>query len=71
MNKSYKQVKAPIIDKNLFGVFTTTGQTIEDKEGNAITVNTDFLGNSFKKPVVGPLSNLKEGINTIAWDIKR
>ena len=71
INKSYNQVKAPIVDNSLVGVFTTTGQTIEDKFGKAITVNTDLSGKTFKNPVVGPLSNLEEGINTIKWDIKQ
>jgi len=71
MNKAYSQVKSPIVDKTLAGVFTTTGQTIEDKDGNAITVNTDFFGKSFKKPIVGPISNLTEGNNVIIWELKQ
>jgi hypothetical protein len=71
MNKAYNKVKSPIVDKNLVGVFTTTGQTIEDKYANAITVNTDINGKLFKKPVVGPVSTLNEGLNSIVWDIKR
>jgi alpha-L-arabinofuranosidase len=71
MDKSFSQVKSPVVDKTSVGVFTTTGQTIEDKKGNAITVNTDINGKSFKKPVVGPVSTLNEGMNSIVWDIKR
>jgi alpha-N-arabinofuranosidase len=71
MNKAYSQVKSPVVDKDLAGVFTTTGQTIEDKNGKPITVNTDFNGKSFKNPVVGPISNLTEGNNVITWNIKR
>lgn len=71
MNRAYNLVKSPVVDPSLVGVFTTTGQTIEDKEGNAITVNTDFNGISFKDPVVGPISNLTEGNNIIMWDIKK
>ncbi len=71
MNKAYDQVKSPLVNAALVGVFTTTGQTIEDKDGKAITVDTDFNGKSFKKPTVGPISNLNEGNNSIVWDIKR
>ena len=71
MNKAFRQIKSPIVDKILVGIFSTTGQTIEDKDGKAITVNTDFFGKSFKSPVVGPVSNLTEGNNVITWDIKR
>ena len=71
MNKSYNQVNAPIVDQSLVGIFSTTGQSIEDKDGKAITINTDFFGKSFKTQVVGPISNLTEGNNIITWDIKR
>lgn len=71
MNQAYNQVKSPVVDKTLAGVFTTTGQTIEDKEGKAITVNTDFFGKSFANPIVGPVSNLTEGNIIITWDLKQ
>jgi hypothetical protein len=71
MNKAYGQVASPIIDKKLVGVFSTIGQSIEDQQGKAITVNTDFNGTSFEKPTVGPISDLSEGINAITWDIER
>jgi alpha-N-arabinofuranosidase len=69
MNKAYRKVKSPMVDQSLVGIFSTTGQTIEDKDGRAITVNTDFNGKVFEKPTVGPISNLSEGANMISWDI--
>jgi len=71
MDKSFNQVKSPVVDKTSVGIFTTTGQTIEDKNGNVITVNTDINSKLYKEPVVGPISTLKEGENIITWDIKR
>ena len=69
MNKAYRQVNAPMVDAKLAGTFSTTGQTIEDKNGNPIMVNTDFNGKAFDKPNVGPISGLQEGNNMISWDI--
>jgi hypothetical protein len=60
-----------VVDKSLVGVFFSNGQTIDDKNGNSITVDADFFGKSFKKPVDGPLSNLTEGNNFITWYLKR
>ncbi|CAN5211605.1 hypothetical protein BH09BAC3_BH09BAC3_25730 [soil metagenome] len=71
MNRSYSKIKSPVVNAAFVGVFTTTGQTIEDKDGKQITVDSDFNGKSFKKPVVGPISTLNEGNNIIVWDLKR
>ena len=71
VNSAFKKLESPLVDNSLVGIFTTTGQTIEDKDGKAITVNKDFNGKSFKKPVVGPISTLNEGANSIVWDLKR
>lgn len=69
LNDSFKRVKSPMVDKTLAGTNSITGQTIEDQNGNAITVNSDFNGKTFDKPVVGPLSDLAEGANRISWDL--
>ncbi len=71
MNHTYKRVKSPLVDKSLVGVFSTLGQTIEDKNGIAISVNTDISGHTFEEPTVGPSSSLAEGLNTITWDRSR
>ncbi len=70
MNNAYTKVNGPVVNSALAGVITTTGQTIEDKNGKAITVDSDFLGLVFKKPIVGPFSNLKEGLNSVTWNFK-
>ena len=51
----------------LVGVFPTVGQTIEDRYGNPITVDTDIGGKPFLRPVPGPLAGLRRGENTITW----
>ncbi len=71
VNNSFTLLKGPIVDAALTGIVSTTGQTIEDKDGNAISVNRDFYGKPFKKFPLGPLSNLSEGLNVISWDIKQ
>jgi len=66
-NNSPFEIKAPLVNGDLVGVFTTTGQSIEDYLGNPITVDMDFNGKKFKNPVPGPISDLKEGRNSIRW----
>ena len=65
MNQVPFNIEIPLISGNLIGSFTTTGQTIEDRYGKPITVNTDINGRSFRDPVAGPVSDLKPGENTI------
>lgn len=62
-----RHMKGPWVNGKLVGVFATTGQTIEDRHGNPITVDTDIIGKKRSKPVVGPLANLKSGRNSISW----
>lgn len=61
------RVRAPRVDAALVGVFPTVGQTIEDRYGRPIAVDTDFTGRRFAKPVAGPFADLKPGRNTITW----
>jgi len=61
------QVEEPWVNGELVGVFEPAGQTIEDRHGNPITVDTDITGKKRLKPVVGPLANLKPGRNSISW----
>ena len=67
MNQDPVDMEFPLVSGDLIGIFPVTGQTIEDREGNPITVNTDINGKSFRKPVAGPLSDLKAGANTLQW----
>jgi len=67
MNDAFSRLKGPWIDAALVGVFSTVGQTIEDRFSNPIKVDTDINGNKFTKPVVGPLADIQQGINTFEW----
>jgi hypothetical protein len=60
-------LKGPLVDPKLVGVFPTVGQTIEDRDGKPITVDTDIGGKPFPRPVPGPLAGLRRGENTITW----
>ncbi len=64
------RVKGPQVNAELVGVFPTVGQTIEDRHGNPITIDTDVNGKKFSRPIPGPLANLKAGKNTITWSLK-
>ena len=68
VNNAPFQVRGKPVSGDLVGVFETTGQTIEDRDGNPITVDSDFYEKEFSKPIPGPLSQLKKGSsNTITW----
>jgi hypothetical protein len=60
--------KYPWVDDKLVGVLPTVGQTIEDRHGHPITVDTDFFGRKRSRPVAGPLADGKGGAQTIAWE---
>ncbi|MCK4294073.1 MAG: hypothetical protein KAY65_12815, partial [Planctomycetes bacterium] len=65
------RVKGPRVNAELVGVFPTVGQTIEDRYGNLIEVNTDINGKEYALPIAGPLVDIKKGANTIAWSLKQ
>lgn len=71
MNDAPLRVKGPRVNAELVGVFPTVGQTIEDRHGNSIEVNTDINGNKYTLPMAGPLADIKKGTNTIAWSLKQ
>jgi len=71
MNDAPFRVKVPRVNTELVGVFPTVGQTIEDRYGNPIKVDTDFNGEKYAQPIAGPLANLKQGPNTIVWLIEK
>jgi hypothetical protein len=60
-------VKGPRVNAQLVGVFPTVGQTIEDRDGKPLEVDTDINGRRYTQPVPGPLANLQKGLNTIVW----
>jgi parallel beta-helix repeat protein len=63
-------LQGPLVDSALAGVISTTQQTLEDKNGLKIVVDTDLNGVPFKTPTPGPLSTLKKGTNTFSWKLK-
>ncbi len=65
------RVNGPRVDAELVGVFPTVGQTIEDRDGNPIAIDTDIDGKEFSRPVPGPLANLQQGKNAIAWSMRK
>lgn len=70
VNEAPFQVKGPLVDAKLVGVFLTVGQTIEDRGGKPIEVNTDINGKEFTRPIPGPSATLRSGSNTIAWPLR-
>jgi len=67
MNDAPFRVRGPLIGGEFVGVFPTVGQTIEDRYGKAIKVDTDFNGKKYARPTAGPVANLKQGENTVTW----
>ncbi len=59
--------EGPRVNAALVGIFPTVGQTMEDRLGNPIEVNTDINGKNRTRFFAGPLADLQEGLNTIAW----
>ena len=65
-----RRVNGPRVNAELVGVFPTVGQTIEDRDGNPITIDTDINGTRFSRPTPGPLADLKRGENAIIWSLR-
>ncbi len=63
-----QQVRGPSVDAELVGVFSTVGQTIEDRYGKPIAVDGDILGVKRTDTVPGPLAKLKPGRNSMSWE---
>jgi hypothetical protein len=71
VNGAASRLKGPWVDARLVGVFSTVGQTIEDRFGNPVTVDTDFNGKKYPRPIAGPLTDLKQGLNKIVWTFEK
>jgi alpha-N-arabinofuranosidase len=67
MNDSPFRMKGPLVDAKLVGIFPTVGQTIEDRHGRPIKVDTDINGKKLSQPIPGPIKDLRKGLNTITW----
>jgi len=65
------RVSGPRVGAELVGVFPTVGQTIEDRHGDPITIDTDIHGKRFSRPIPGPLANLRQGKNAISWSVRK
>ena len=64
-------MNGPRVDAELVGVFPTVGQTIEDRDGNPITIDADINGKKFSRPIPGPLADLQQGTDAITWSMKK
>jgi hypothetical protein len=64
-------VKGPQVTAKLVGVFPRVGQTIEDRYGKPIQVDTDINSKKYSQPIAGPLADLRKGPDTIVWPLKQ
>jgi parallel beta-helix repeat protein len=69
VNDAPFRIGGPQVNAELVGVFPTTGQTIEDRYGRPIEVNTDINGKKYSRPIAGPLADLEKGLNKVFWTI--
>jgi len=65
------RISGPKVNAELVGVFPTVGQTIEDRDGNPIAIDTDINGKTFSRFIPGPLANLQRGKNAITWTMRK
>ncbi|MFC1596950.1 right-handed parallel beta-helix repeat-containing protein [Planctomycetota bacterium] len=65
------RVNGPRVSARLVGVFPTVGQTMEDRDGNPLTIDADMGGKKFTPPIPGPLANLQRENNKITWSMKK
>ena len=65
-----QRVSGPQVNAQRVGVFPTVGQTIEDRDGHPIAIDTDINGNRFSRGIPGPLANLQQGKNVITWSMR-
>jgi len=67
MSDAPSRVKGPWVDGKLVGISPTVGQTIEDRFGKPVCVNTDIHGRNRAKAIAGPFADLRQGENTVNW----
>lgn len=68
MDNSFDGISTQVVNADLVGIIPNAEQSIEDELGNQIVVNQDFnnVRRSTRYPILGPLSNLKAGTNSIS-----
>jgi alpha-N-arabinofuranosidase len=71
INDAPFRMNGPQVNSELVGVFPTVGQTIQDRYGHPIKVDTDINGRKYSRAVAGPLADLKRGLNTIVWSSRQ
>lgn len=64
------RVNGPRVDAELVGVFSTVGQTIEDRDGNPLTIDADIDGKKRTRSIPGPLASPRREDNTITWSME-
>lgn len=69
VNDATSSLHGPQVDAKLVGVLPTVGQTIEDRSGNPITIDTDIAGERFSRVLPGPFAKLSVGENRITWSL--
>ena len=67
VNAAASALKGPLVDATLAGIFLPAGQSLQDHRGKPIQIESDILDRKFKRPIPGPLAELKPGVNTIKW----
>lgn len=60
-------MSCPWVDQDLVGVFSTIGQTIEDRDGRPIRVDTDFYADPRGKALPGPLAEIGAENVAVSW----
>lgn len=71
MSDAARRVPCPWVDQELYGVFPTVGQTIEDRHGTPIRVDSDLRRVQRASPVAGPLADPNQGRNAISWAMNK
>jgi hypothetical protein len=68
IDSSFANIATPYVSAALVGLIPDCEQSLEDRFGNPITVNTDFnlLARTAANPKIGPLENIVSGTNKIS-----
>ena len=67
LGEQIKKVEPPMINTELIGLISTAQQGIEDWEGGALNLNTDFNLQERNEVIPGPLAQVADGRNQLSW----